>query len=67
MQKIEEGQLKFAYFPKEGDDHKAMLETLEKAGVMRVWVTPKIPFLIFITAGLIMSAIIGNLVLLFAV
>ena len=67
MQKIEEGQLKFAYFPKEGDDHKVMLETLEKAGVMRVWVTPKIPFLIFITAGLIMSAIIGNLVILFAV
>jgi len=65
MERIEDGQLKFAYFPKENDDHVVMLEALEKAGVKRVWVTPKIPFLIFITAGLIMSVIVGNLVLVF--
>jgi len=63
MERVEEGQLKFAYFPKEDDDHLAMLEALEQAGAKQVWVTPKIPFLIFVTAGLMMSVIAGNLIL----
>ena len=38
-----------------------MLERLRKSGVEKVWVTPALPFLIFITAGYIVAFIFGDL------
>ena len=38
-----------------------MLERLKRSGVEKVWVTPALPFLIFITAGYIVAFIFGDL------
>ncbi len=36
------------------------VEALLKAGYERIWVTPKIPFIVPMTASIILSAVIGN-------
>ncbi len=43
----------------EPDD--AMLRRLQKSGVKAVWVTPALPFLVFITAGYIIAFTVGDL------
>ncbi len=43
----------------EPDD--AMLRRLEKSGMKTVWVTPALPFLLFITAGYAIAFIVGDL------
>jgi preflagellin peptidase FlaK len=63
MQKMEADKLKFVYFPKEDEQSQEILQDLAAHGLKRIWVTPKIPFLLFITAGLILSATFGNLVM----
>jgi archaeal preflagellin peptidase FlaK len=63
MQRVESGVLRFVYFPKEDEESDRILQDLANFGAKRIWVTPKVPFLIFITAGLVMSALVGNLVL----
>jgi archaeal preflagellin peptidase FlaK len=63
MQRVEKGVLRFVYFPKEDEESDRILQDLADFGAKRIWVTPKVPFLIFITAGLVMSALVGNLVL----
>jgi preflagellin peptidase FlaK len=65
MQRVEEGVVRFRYFPKEDEDFDQVLEQLANAGEKSIWVTPKMPFLIFITASVILSAVVGNFVLLF--
>ncbi len=43
------------------DDHKREdIEALRKIGRKRVWVQPKIPFVVFITVGLILAYLLGN-------
>jgi preflagellin peptidase FlaK len=64
MQRVEEGLVRFRYFPKEDEDFDQVLEQLANAGEKSIWVTPKMPFLLFITASVLLSAIIGNVVLL---
>ncbi len=59
------GDKKLRYMPKEEDDDKKALEELKQAGAGRIWVTPKIPFLIPITAGIVFSAIVGNIIMIF--
>ncbi|HUL39849.1 MAG TPA: A24 family peptidase C-terminal domain-containing protein [Methanomassiliicoccales archaeon] len=63
MQRVENGVLKFVYFPKDDGENEKILQGLDEFGAKRIWVTPKIPFLLFITAGLMVSAIVGNPVL----
>jgi len=65
MQRVENGELKFVYFPKEDEENEKILLDLIAFGMKRIWVTPKIPFLIFITAGVVASAIVGNPILAF--
>ena len=38
-----------------------ILDELEGAGVNRIWVTPKIPFLIPLTISLLFSVFVGNI------
>lgn len=38
-----------------------MIERVKKSGVEKVWVTPSLPFLIFLTAGYIVAFIFGDL------
>ncbi len=64
MQRVEEGQVRFRYIPKEGEDFDKVLEQLANAGEKTIWVTPKLPFLLFITVSVLLSAVVGNLVLL---
>jgi preflagellin peptidase FlaK len=65
MERVENGTLKFVYFPKGDEENDKILHDLAALGVSRIWATPKIPFLIFITAGLIISALVGNPILAF--
>jgi len=65
MQRVEEGLVRFRYFPKEDEDYDQVLEQLANAGEKSIWVTPKMPFLLFITASVLLSAVVGNFVLLF--
>jgi preflagellin peptidase FlaK len=51
---------KLRYFPKEEDEEGRTLKELKAAGADRIWVTPKIPFLIPITASILFSAVVGN-------
>ena len=54
MERIVDGERAIVLFPKKDD--KESLEILKEMGVKRVWVTPKIPFIVFIMAGFIISA-----------
>ena len=64
MERMEGGKTRFAYFPKDDEGSEAVLDGLANAGLTRIWVTPKVPFLIFITVALLISTFIGNIVLL---
>ena len=60
LEKIVDGKRKFSYMPKEFDVEDD-LETFEKNGIMEIWVTPKIPFMIPLLAGFLCSFIFGDL------
>jgi archaeal preflagellin peptidase FlaK len=62
MEYIKEGALKMSIFVKSDDSSEEQLNQLEAAGKTRIWVTPKLPFLIPITASLLFSAIVGNVI-----
>jgi archaeal preflagellin peptidase FlaK len=62
MEYIKEGALKMSVFVKSDDSSEEQLNQLEAAGKTRIWVTPKLPFLIPITASLLFSAIVGNVI-----
>lgn len=47
------------------DDVGPQLEALRAAGATRIWVTPKIPFLVPMTFGLLVAALLGNFIFAF--
>jgi preflagellin peptidase FlaK len=63
MEVVHEGEVVLMLFPKRSGDVKQELEKLKSKGVDRIWVTPKDPFIIPMTLGIIFSIIVGNLVL----
>ncbi|MGD0816911.1 MAG: A24 family peptidase C-terminal domain-containing protein [Methanomassiliicoccales archaeon] len=62
MEYIKDGVLKMSVFVKSDDSTEEQINQLEAAGKTRIWVTPKIPFLIPITGSLLFSAIVGNII-----
>jgi hypothetical protein len=65
MERFEDGERKLILFPGPSEDTGADFDRLAEAGIQEVWVTPKIPFLIPITASLVFSVVVGNLLFLF--
>ena len=63
MEYVKDGVLKISAFVKSDEETtEAQIDQLEAAGKTRIWVTPKIPFLIPITASLLFSTIVGNII-----
>ena len=64
MERIIEGKHVFYTRPKIEENLTEELTKLREQGVARVWITPKIPFIIPMLAGLLLTAIVGNLLFL---
>ncbi|MCK4717728.1 MAG: hypothetical protein KAT70_03575, partial [Thermoplasmata archaeon] len=64
MEVVEEGKVVSIYFRKRGVDSAEEFRTLREEGVKEAWVTPKIPFLIPMWVGLVLSIFVGNALLL---
>ncbi|MFH0815493.1 MAG: A24 family peptidase C-terminal domain-containing protein [Methanobacteriota archaeon] len=62
MERLVDGKMQRALFPKRGRYLSKEYEALKSAGIQDVWVTHKIPFIIPITAGLVLAAVVGNVV-----
>ena len=61
MEHVEDGRLTLHARPRHSEDLEKEIGLLRSAGVSRVWVTPKIPFIIPMTAALVFAATFGNL------
>jgi preflagellin peptidase FlaK len=59
MERIVKGERVMVLFPKRNNEES--LDKLRELGVKRIWITPKIPFIVFLTAGFVISVFIGNL------
>jgi preflagellin peptidase FlaK len=64
MEKMEDGEMVTELFPKRGTKKQLMrdIKALQKAGKKRVWVTPKIPFMVPMVAGYLLAFVAGNLI-----
>ncbi|RLG40805.1 MAG: peptidase A24 [Thermoproteota archaeon] len=60
MERVENGEHVLYIHPKE-HTHEDLI-SLKKIGRDRVWVQPKIPFIIFITIGLLAAYLLGNFI-----
>lgn len=64
MEKItDRGEHVLVLFPRRVDDRSAEVGRLRAAGIERVWVTPKTPFMIPLAVGFALSFLAGNLLL----
>lgn len=64
MEKIDaRGEHVAVLFPRRGGDPAQDLARLREAGVRRVWVTPKIPFMVLLLGGFLLAFLAGNLLL----
>ena len=64
MERIEDGKHRTYTRPRAGEDIEKEVRLLAEAGHKRIWVTPKVPFIIPMLAGLVFSTIVGNILLL---
>jgi len=64
MELVIDGKRKVQPFPKEDVDLKVELKKFKELGIKRVWVTPKVPFIVPMTIGLIIGCIVGNIIFL---
>jgi len=62
MEKIKDGKRKLVYMPKNFDIDEELAE-FEKLGIKDIWVTPKIPFMIPLLAGFLVTFILGDILL----
>ena len=59
MERVEDGKRVRILFPKSGKEPS--LDDFRKMGTERIWVTPKIPFIVALTGGFLLSVIVGNI------
>ena len=64
MERMENGRITRFVTPKSNEDLAKEVELLAKAGKTRVWITPKLPFIVPITASIVLTAVIGGLLFL---
>ena len=64
MESIMDGKLVTHVKPRKQEDQKADIELLASFGYKRVWVTPKIPFIVPMLVSLILTTVVGNILLL---
>jgi prepilin signal peptidase PulO-like enzyme (type II secretory pathway) len=50
-------------FPSRSKDESEEAEKLRAAGATRVWVQPKVPFLVPLLLGFLLALLVGNLML----
>jgi preflagellin peptidase FlaK len=62
LEKIKDGKRKLMYMPKNFNADEEIKE-FEKLGITEIWITPKIPFMIPLLAGFLVSFILGDLLL----
>ena len=60
LKKIDNGKRKFCYMPKEFNAEKE-LKVFESKGVKEIWITPKVPFMIPLLAGFLVSFFFGDI------
>ena len=64
LDRVENGRLVARYSPRRTEDEKKdraeQLQLLKDLRVMRVWVTPKLPFVTAILAGYALAVVVGN-------
>lgn len=60
LEKLVDGTRNFSYMPKDFDVTEE-LEAFEQQGITDIWVTPKIPFMIPLLAGFIVSFVLGDI------
>jgi archaeal preflagellin peptidase FlaK len=60
LEKFVDGKVKFSYMPKEFDANKEYNKFV-KEGIKDIWVTPKVPFMIPLLIGFIVSFIFGDI------
>lgn len=63
MESIMDGKLVTHVRPRKQEDQKADIELLASSGYKRVWVTPKIPFIVPMLVSLILTTVVGNILL----
>lgn len=63
MESIMDGKLVTHVRPRKQEDQKADIEFLASSGYKRVWVTPKIPFILPMLVSLILTTVVGNILL----
>lgn len=61
LERLEEGKRKLMVFPGSERELQAELKKFKAVGITKIWVTPKIPFIIPITIGIILTVILGNM------
>ena len=64
MERIEGGKHVFYSRPRSEEDLRKELGSLREHGITRVWITPKIPFIVPMLAGLIVTVLTGNILFL---
>jgi preflagellin peptidase FlaK len=62
LEKIKDGNRRLMYMPKKFDVDEDLAE-FEKLGITEIWVTPKIPFMIPLLAGFLVTFFLGDLLL----
>lgn len=64
MESIVDGRHVTHARPRKQEDLRSDIELLVNSGYKRIWVTPKIPFIVPMLAGLVLTTVVGNLLFL---
>ena len=60
MERVKDGRHVTSTRTRRDEDLGNDVEALSRAGYKRIWITPKIPFIVPMTASIILSTVIGN-------